>query len=159
METMDSAELGEIRRELYIEAAPEIVFDVISKPEHVAQWWPDTADYELVPGAAGEITFRDRGRGVKTESLTVIEVDRPRSFSFRWTHPAGESAEAGNSLLVTFELVPTGEGTVVKFVETGFRELGWDAAATEALYNDHIVGWNLFLPKITPYAAAVGAAA
>jgi len=152
---MDSAELGEIRRELYIDAAPEIVFDVISKPEHVAQWWPDNADYQVVPGAVGEITFGDRGRGEKRECIAVIEVDRPRSFSFRWTHPAGDEGGAGNSLLVTFELVPTGAGTTVNFVETGFRELGWDAAATEALYNDHISGWNLFLPKIAPYVASL----
>lgn len=158
METMDNAELGEIRRELYIEASPEIVFDVISKPEQVAQWWPDEADYELRPGASGSITFGDRGSGAKIEGFTVLEVDPPHSFSFRWTQPAGEDARSGNSMLVTFELVPTGAGTTLKFVETGFRELGWDAAATEALYNDHVAGWNLFLPRIAPYTATLRSA-
>ncbi|AYG05298.1 polyketide cyclase [Gryllotalpicola protaetiae] len=154
----DSAELGEIRRELYIDASPEIVFDVISMPEHVAQWWPDEADYEPRPGSTGSITFGDRGNGVKVQGFTVVDLDRPRSFSFRWTQPVGAQGAPGNSMLVTFELVPTGEGTTVKFVETGFRELGWDAAATESLFKDHVSGWNLFLPKLAPYTASLRSA-
>lgn len=158
MDTFDNAELGEIRRELYIDASPDIVFDVISKPEHVAEWWPDEADYAAEPGSTGSITFGDRGNGVKTVGFTVLDVDPPRSFSFRWTQPIDDQAEQGNSMLVTFELIPTGEGTTVRFVETGFRELGWDAAAVESLYNDHVFGWNLFLPKIAPYVASLRSA-
>ena len=158
MDVFDSAELGEIRRELYVDAVPGIVFDVISSPEHVAEWWPDEADYEARPGSTGSITFGDRGNGVKVEGFTVLDVDPPRSFSFRWTQPVGERAEPGNSMLVTFELIPTGAGTTVRFVETGFRELGWDAATTEALFDDHIRGWNLFLPKLAPYTASLGVA-
>ena len=43
-------EFGRIDRELYIDASPEIVFDVVSNPKHVSQWWPDEATYEAVPG-------------------------------------------------------------------------------------------------------------
>ena len=34
---------GTIERELFIEATPEVVFDVVSSPEHLRQWWPDDA--------------------------------------------------------------------------------------------------------------------
>ena len=118
-------ELGTIERELYVEATPEIVFEVVSDPAHVKQWWSDDARYETVVGSAGEILFADADGG-KVEAFTVVDLQPPTRFSFRWTHPAGEEAVEGNSLLVTFELVPQGEGTLVRFRETGFRERGWE---------------------------------
>ena len=39
-------EFGTIEREIYVEAAPEVVFEVVSNPDHVKQWWPDEAHYE-----------------------------------------------------------------------------------------------------------------
>ncbi|HEX6150568.1 SRPBCC family protein [Nocardioides sp.] len=147
-------ELGTIERQLYIDAPPEIVFEVVSDPAHVKQWWPDEARYETVVGSAGEILFADDAGG-KVEALTVVDLEPPTRFSFRWTHPAGEEAVEGNSLLVTFELVPQGEGTLVRFRETGFRERGWEAAVLEATYQDHVQGWDYFLPRLVTYAAKV----
>lgn len=149
-------ELGSIERELYIEASPEVVYQVVSDPDHVSQWWPDEARYEAVVGSPGEILFADADGG-KVEAFTVVELQPPTRFAFRWTHPAGEEAVPGNSLLVTFELVPQGEGTLVRFRETGFRERGWDAAVFEAQYNDHVQGWGHFLPKLVSYAATLAA--
>jgi hypothetical protein len=56
-----------------------------------------------------------------------------------------------NSLLVTFELVPSGAGTVVRFTETGFREKGWEIAVLEAAYAEHVKGWDIFLPSLGDY--------
>lgn len=147
-------ELGTIEREIYVEASPEIVFDVVSDPRHVQQWWPDEARYEAVVGSSGEILFGSAA-GDKVELLTVVEMRPPSLFSFRWTHPAGSEAAEGNSLLVTFELVARGGGTLVRFRETGFRERGWEAAVLEATYLDHVAGWDHFLPRLRAYAAAL----
>lgn len=146
-------ELGSIERELYIEASPETVFQVVSDPKHVAQWWSDEARYEPVPGSVGEIRFADGDAGHKVESFTVVDVRPPTYFSFRWTHPADEPAAEGNSLLVSFELVAQDGGTLVRFRETGFRERGWEAAVLEAWYQDHTQGWDHFLPRLASYAA------
>jgi uncharacterized protein YndB with AHSA1/START domain len=149
-------ELGTIERELYVEATPEVVFEVVSDPDHVKQWWSDDARFETVVGSEGEILFADADGG-KVEALTVVEVQPPTRFSFRWTHPAGEEAVEGNSLLVTFELVAQGEGTLLRFRETGFRERGWAAAEAEAAYQDHVQGWDHFLPRLVSYAATLDA--
>lgn len=87
-------ELGTIHREVYVEASPEIVVEVVSSPDHLAQRWPDDARFEPAPGSAGEIVFD--GTAVP---FTVVDVRPPRSFSFRWTHPADEVAAEGNSRL------------------------------------------------------------
>jgi len=55
-------------------------------------------------------------------------------------------------MLVTFELVPDGSGTLLKMTETGFRERGWEAAVLEQHYADHVEGWDLYVPRIASYA-------
>jgi uncharacterized protein YndB with AHSA1/START domain len=148
-------ELGTIEREIFVDAAPEIVFEVVSNPEHVRNWWPDDARYELVEGSVGEIAFGDPNNGGQVQSLTVLEVQRPHTFSFRWTNPVDEAAKEGNSLLVTFVLSPSGDGTLLTMTETGFRELGWEAAVLEEQYNDHVSGWDFFIPRLATYAASL----
>lgn len=142
-----------IERELYIDAAPDIVFDVVSRPEHITHWWPDYAAYEVAPGSTGEVAFGDPGDGGKVVRLTVVEVRPPRIFSFRWTHAADTTATPGNSLLVTFELTASGTGTMLRFTETGFREMGWATSVLTERYDDHVHGWDHFLPRIAPYVA------
>ena len=85
--------------------------------------------------------------------LSVLEVQPPRTFTFRWTHPADETAAPGNSLLVTFELIPARGGTLLRMTESGFREMGWEAAVLEEQYRDHVTGWDFYLPRIAPYVA------
>ena len=148
-------EYGTIERELYIDAKPEIVFEVVSRPEHVRQWWPDDARYEVAPGATGELRFGDPDAGGGVASFSVVDVQPPHLFSFRWTHPAGSEAREGNSLLVTFRLTPTGEGTALRMTETGFREMGWEAAVLGEQYREHIKGWDFYLPRVAPYVATL----
>jgi uncharacterized protein YndB with AHSA1/START domain len=146
-------EYGSIEREIQVEATPEVVYEVISRPEHLRQWWPDEAELEPVPGATGVITFGDGSTSdPHVVSLTVVEADPPRRFSFRWTHGEDEPATTANSLLVTFDLVPAGDGTLLRLVETGFRERGWEAAVLEECYRDHVTGWDHFLPRLLTYA-------
>ncbi len=146
---------GTITRELRIDATPEVVYEVVSRPEHLAQWWPDEAELDPAPGGTGVISF-GAGPAAHVEPITVVEADPPRRFSFRWCHEQGQEATAATSLLVTFDLVPDGSGTVVRFSETGFRELGWEAAVLEEMYADHVRGWAHFLPRLVTYAARVG---
>jgi uncharacterized protein YndB with AHSA1/START domain len=151
----DGMEFGTIERQIHIDASPEIVFEVVSRPEHLRAWWPDEARYEPVAGSAGEIDFGDPAAGGKTVGFTVVDVLPPRTFSFRWTHPAGQVADGGNSLLVTFDLSPADGGTLLTMTETGFREQGWEVAVLEQQYLDHVSGWDHFLPRLAPYVATL----
>jgi uncharacterized protein YndB with AHSA1/START domain len=146
-------EYGSIERELHIEATPEVVYEVVTMPEHLREWWPDEAELVAVPGAAGVISFGDRSAPeAKIVTLTVVEASPSRRFSFRWVYD-GEIATSANSLLVTFDLIPSGAGTLLRFTETGFRERGWEAAVLEEHYRDHVRGWDHFLPRLVTYVA------
>jgi uncharacterized protein YndB with AHSA1/START domain len=147
-------EYGSIEREIHVEATPEVVYEVISTPEHLREWWPDEAELEPVAGATGAITFGARSTPeAKVVPLTVVEADPPRRFSFRWVYDEGEAAASANSLLVTFELFASGAGTLLRFTEKGFREKGWQAAVLEEQYREHVTGWDYFLPRLVEYVA------
>ncbi|MDQ3158480.1 MAG: SRPBCC domain-containing protein [Actinomycetota bacterium] len=151
-------EYGTIEREIHIEASPEVVFEAISSPEHVREWWPDEADFGSAPGGDGQLVWRDEATDLATVvPMTVVDAQPPRLFSFRWTHPADEVAAPGNSLLVTFELAPAGTGTLLRLTETGFREMGWEVALLEKQYNEHVVGWDFYIPRLGEYAARLAA--
>jgi uncharacterized protein YndB with AHSA1/START domain len=147
-------EYGTIEREIHVDASPEVVFEVVSSPEHLKQWWPDEAEIEPTTGATGHIVFR---RPAPEEAvvvpITVVDARPPHRFAFRWVHEAGETADAGNSLLVTFDLEPSGNGTRVRMTETGFRERGWEGAVLEQAYQEHVEGWNHFIPRLGAYVA------
>jgi uncharacterized protein YndB with AHSA1/START domain len=150
-------ELGSVEREIYVEAPPEVVFEVVSTPSHLAHWWPDDASFDPTPGSSGELVFGNPAAGGGVAALMVVEVQPPRTFSFRWTHAADEEAREGNSLLVTFDLTPSGDGTLLRMTETGFRTRGWEAAVLEEQYREHVAGWDFFLPRLAPYVDSLGA--
>jgi uncharacterized protein YndB with AHSA1/START domain len=149
-------EFGTIEREIHIEASPEVVFEVVSSPQHLREWWPDEA--EIPAGGAGRIRFGDVARGGAWVQFTVVDAVPPHRFSFRWTHDESEAAAVGNSLLVVFELEPAGGGTLLRMTESGFRDRGWDEAKVAAEHGDHTNGWDHFLPRLVAYAAKVGTA-
>ena len=147
-------EFGSIEREIFVEAAPEIVFEVVSSPEHLKEWWPDEAQVEAVAGATGRVVFhREPPEAPMVVALTVVEALPPRLFSFRWVYDEGTAPGADNSLLVTFELEPSGEGTRVRMTESGFRERGWEVAVLEEAYREHSEGWDFFIARLGTYVA------
>jgi uncharacterized protein YndB with AHSA1/START domain len=152
-------EYGSIEREIHVAAAPDIVYQVVSQPEHLREWWPDEAELDPVPGGTGAISFGPLASpDGHTSPVTVVEADPPRRFSFRWDYDPAEAAAASNSMLVTFDLVPVSGGTLLRLTETGFRERGWEAAVLEERYRDHASGWDYFLPRLAPYVARLASA-
>lgn len=145
-------EFGKLEREIHIDATPEIVFEVVSRPEHIKMWWPDDASFEPVPGSVGKVVFGDHDM---VEPIRVVEVDPPRKFAFRWITGDGRVPDEDNALLVTFELEPSGDGTILRLTESGWRELGWEAAVLEESFRDHERGWDVFLPRLRDYAPSV----
>lgn len=155
---MTDTELGSITRELYVDAAPDIVYRVVSDPAHITGWWPDELTLDGTgPGASGEIVFGDRDDpSAHIELFRIVEAVPNRTFSFTWCHADGEPTAV--ALLVTFVLTPNGTGTTLTMSETGFREKGWEIAELEVQYREHQDGWTHYLPRLATYATTVGAA-
>lgn len=147
-------EYASIEREIHVDASPEVVFEVVSSPEHLKEWWPDEVEIKPTAGATGHIVFHGATpEEAKVEAIMVVDAEPPRRFSFRWVSEEGEMPRPGNSLLVTFDLEPAGKGTRLRMTESGFRERGWEAAVLEQAYTEHSQGWDYFIPRLGVYVA------
>ena len=138
-------EYGVIEKQVHIDATPDIVYAIVSTPEHIAQWWAESADFDSRPGGTGEIVFRD-----SSVQLRVLETVPGRLFRFAWNFPKGETPTPNNSMIVSFELSPEGSGTLLKVVEEGMRDQGWEAAKLEEYYRSHTRGWTKCLDEVDP---------
>jgi uncharacterized protein YndB with AHSA1/START domain len=147
----------QLKREIVIEATPEIVWDAVTEPEQMALWFGDAVEFDLRPGGTGTMTWRPGGRATEqleeplTIPLQIEQIDPPRLFSFRWTHPADAEATPHNSLLVEFTLVPEGDATRLRVVESGFAEIERD---TESELDGHEEGWRVHLESLRHYVVS-----
>lgn len=149
-------ETGMIERSIEIYASPATVFEVITSPVHLTEWWPDQARFEPKAGAIGQLVFGDEEMGdASIPNITIMSLEPPVRFSFRWIHPSDEEAVPGNSLHVLFQLEPTERGTLLRMTETGFREQGWGVAVIEEQYRLHEAGWDRHLARLLAYAPTV----
>ncbi len=113
-----------VEREILIDAPPDIVWSVLTEPEHVGRWFSDSAAIDLRPGGELILTWDEHG----AVYWRVERVDPPHFVSFRWLRPmqgdaGGVEPLEDNSTLVEFSLGSEGEATRLRVVESGFREL------------------------------------
>ena len=147
-------EFGSIEREIHVDASPEVVFEVVSSPEHIREWWGGAeTDLSPTPGAVASVGWGLGTADEHVEPLTVVEADPPRLFSFRWVFDEGTRRAARCSSRSSSSRPVT--GTLLRMTETGFREKGWEIATLEAAYADHVEGWDRFVPAIAEYAAGL----
>src|SRR5689334_12019557 len=103
-----------IERETLIDAPPAVVWNVITDPAQIRQWFCDGAALEARPRADATLRWGDY-----TAALRVVQVEQPRLSAFPWLHPEGQEPRHGNPTLVEFTLTPEGDGTRLLVVESG----------------------------------------
>ena len=142
-------EYGTIEREIHVDATPEVVFEVISSPVHMREWWPATTrTLEPAAGARGELVFGDRASPTRTSSRSPSSTPIRRGAS----RSAGSTRERDvpGPQLVAGDLRArpvAARAPRCALTEIGFREMGWEVAVLEARYNDHVNGWDTFMPR------------
>ena len=137
-----------ITRDIVINASPETVYDVVSRPEHIAEWFSDEADLEPVAGARGVLTWPDeREPETSMIEVTVVTADRPHLFAFSWISPERQRATptATEAVLVEFRITAEADGTRLAVSESGLDAVDWDDAGRAAYAADHTSGWERFL--------------
>jgi uncharacterized protein YndB with AHSA1/START domain len=139
-----------IEREILIDAPREVVWAVVTDPEHVAEWFSDSADIELRPGGRANLTWQAQGTTVHGR---VERVEPPRFFSFRWVSGSGIEVSEDNTTLVEFTLSPEGEGTRLRVVESGFADLAVPDEEKGKRVDEHREGWKLELGELSEYVA------
>src|ERR1700729_2633994 len=112
-----------ITRDIVINASPETVYDVVSQPKHIANWFSDEAELEPVPGTRGVLTFRvgERRAEPSVIEVTVVSADRPDRFAFSWISPERQRAtpDTTDAVLVEFRITAELNGTRLVVSESG----------------------------------------
>lgn len=138
-----------IEKEILIEAPIEIVWRLVTEPEHIRHWFADQAEIDLRVGGHGSLAF-DAGDSYE---LQVEAVDPPRRFAFRWVGRPRAVVRSDNSLLVEFILRAEGAATRLRVVESGFDGLDWSDEQKTEYIADHSSGWPRLLARLRDHAA------
>ena len=142
-----------IEREIDIDAPIDVVWAVITEPEHITGWFTDSAELDARPG--GEGRFGWDASPTNREMLVNLRVERldpPHFFSFRWQYPDGDDPTETNAPLVEFALEARGGSTHLRLVESGLEKIARSAEAKETYFADHTSGWTHFAERLREYA-------
>ena len=147
-----------VEREIVIEASPEIVWAVLTEPQHISRWFSDEADVEGRVGADGTLIWKPGGRGGDKDVDTIVPIrvvnaEPFRRFSFRWNHPEGATPDQDNSALVEFTLTEEPNGTRLRVVESGIEAVT-DEQSRAGYLEGHTRGWEKHLGELLDYVAA-----
>jgi uncharacterized protein YndB with AHSA1/START domain len=142
-----------IERDMLIDAPVEVVWSVLTEPEHITSWFTDAVELDARQGGTGTLTWiQDGADSQNTVALRIERLDRPRFFSFRWNFPPGEEPTDRNATLVEFTLEPEGGQTRLHLVESGIRMLDRTDDEKAGYADEHSYGWDVLLAKLAEYA-------
>jgi len=148
-----------IERDILVDAPVEVVWSVITEPQHITAWFADAVELDPGEGGAGTLTWMHTGADSDVSvALRVERFERPRFFSFRWNFPPGQDPTDHNAPLVEFTLSPEGNQTRLRLVESGIRTLDRPDDEKSSYADDHSHGWDSILAKLVEYAPTQHAA-
>ncbi|NKX87675.1 SRPBCC domain-containing protein [Nocardia coubleae] len=126
---------------------PAKVWAAITTAEGLASWFGNTAEIDLRPGGDMRMTWNE---GFAAD-MRVERVEEPTVFGYTWPIN-GLPDDDPRRTYVEFRLEPTGAGTRLTVVESGFAQLP-EAAHKEA-FEGNIGGWKSELGELVEYLDA-----
>jgi uncharacterized protein YndB with AHSA1/START domain len=128
-----------VEREIAIAASPETVWELLVDPDQATRWMGQAATFDVRPGGG----YRVEVIPGHTASGVFVEIDPPQRLVHTWGWE-GESGVPPGSSTVEYELIPSGDGTLLRFTH---RDLPNAEAA-----GSHAHGWDHYLERLTAVA-------
>jgi uncharacterized protein YndB with AHSA1/START domain len=126
---------SELRVERRIAASRADVYRFLTDSVRWASWQGDAAEIEPVPGGLFRLTMSN---GALAEGRFIDLVPNERVI-FTWGWQGSPTVPPGSST-VEIELLPDGDGTVVRLTHRGLPP------EDQAI---HLAGWEHYLPRLT----------
>jgi len=136
-----------IERTVELAHSPNRVWAALTTAEGLSAWFGNEAGIDLRPGGRAWM----RWEGGHTADLRVERVEKPTVFGFTW-HIYGLPDDDPRRTYVEFTLEPTGSGTRLRVIETGFAQLPEDAI--RKAYDGNTEGWASELSELAAYLDA-----
>ena len=111
----------EVTREIVLPAAPDEVWEALTDPERLSEWFANDVELDARPGGRGVFRWDDG----ETRHATVDDVVPGERLGFAWTD--GDGAESH----VTIALEEAEQGTRLRVVETASTLAGEWAVGLE----------------------------
>jgi uncharacterized protein YndB with AHSA1/START domain len=142
-----------IEREIDIDAPIDVVWTVITEPEHITRWFTDSAELDVRPGGEGRVGWDAKATNRQiVVNLRVERLDPPHFFSFRWNYPDGDDPSETNAPLVEFSLEARGDSTHLRLVESGLEKVARSDEDKETYFAGHTSGWTRIAERLREYA-------
>ena len=136
-----------IERTVEVAHPPAKVWAALTTAEGLGAWFGDEATIDLRPGGSARMRWSS---GFRVE-MRVERVEEPTVFGFTW-QIYGLPEDDPRRTYVEFTLEPTGAGTRLRVVETGFAQLPEEAY--RAAYDGNTKGWASELGELADYLDA-----
>lgn len=147
----------QIEHEVVVSASPEKVWEILTQAEHIREWFAfDGATIDLRPG--GELMMRWKEHG--TFYSRIERVEPPYRFAYRGSLlPDDHRIDKGHSTLVEFTITSEGEGSRLRVVESGFRDLAISPEEQDEYVAGNIQGWSGGFAALQDYVERLTTAA
>lgn len=132
--------MPDIMHLLKIKATPEQVYDALTTPEGIRNWWTRDAKLDHQIGGAGEFRFPYSGATYST-TIHIAELLPPRRIT--WTVTTSFRPEWIGTTII-FNLRPEADLTVLSFAHRGFPE-------PDENYALCTTGWAYYLVSLQQY--------
>jgi uncharacterized protein YndB with AHSA1/START domain len=147
MDTTARSQTETITFEFDLRHAPEKVWRALTDPKLLAEWLLPVVDLHLSlePGAAFRFTTQPYPGWDGIVNCRFVEIEPHRKLSYRWV--VGGDLEIDT--VVTFTLTPTGSGTRLSLVQTGFTPQNKQA------FGGQRYGWTMMGGKLIDLLARI----
>lgn len=134
-----------IEREIIINAPKERIYEAITDPKKVIQWFPETLEGKYEVGESPIFGFGEHGRN----QVYIVDAKPHEYFAYRWVpganHFIGDVLSVPNTL-VEFRIEESGDSCKVTLTETGFSKL--PAEVAEESLKQNTGGWEFMLDRL-----------
>jgi uncharacterized protein YndB with AHSA1/START domain len=125
-----------LRKEIRIDASPETVFPYFTDPARMTRWKGREAVLDPRPGGVYRVEINDQ----IVAAGEYVEVSPPTRVVFTWGWDGGAHPVPPGSTTVEVELVPDGDGTLVRLTHHGLPD--------DEQREQHADGWSHYLGRL-----------
>jgi uncharacterized protein YndB with AHSA1/START domain len=133
-----------IERTVEVAHPPAKVWAALTTAEGLGTWFGNAATIDLRPGGAAEMTWTSGDKA----TMRIERVEEPTVFGFTWGI-YGLPDDDPRRTYVEFTLTPSGTGTRLTVIESGFAQLPEETYRKAFDGNDE--GWASELGELVEY--------